>query len=84
VINVLIDTGLGSLPLVGDLFDFVWKANQKNSELLAHYEQSPQQTKRRSVLENTLFIFVMVIVLVLIVMFTGWLIGLLWSRIQAY
>ncbi|MEC9313966.1 MAG: DUF4112 domain-containing protein [Pseudomonadota bacterium] len=82
VINVLIDTGVGSLPVIGDLFDFVWKANQKNSELLAHYEQAPQQTARRSLLENMLFILAVVIVLALVVMLAGWLIGLLWSRIQ--
>ncbi len=84
VINVLIDTGVGSLPVIGDLFDFVWKANQKNSELLAHYEQAPQQTARRSLLENLLFILAVVIVLALVVMFAGWLIGLLWSRVQGY
>lgn len=84
VINVLVDTGLGSLPLIGDLFDFVWKANQKNSELLAHYEQAPKQTVRRSLLENMLFILAVVIVLALVVMLTGWLMGLLWSRIQGY
>lgn len=82
VINVLIDTGVGSLPVIGDLFDFVWKANQKNSELLAHYEQAPQQTARRSLLENMLFILAVVIVLALVVMLAGWLLGLLWSRIQ--
>jgi hypothetical protein len=82
VINVLIDTGVGSLPVIGDLFDFVWKANQKNSELLAHYEQAPQQTARRSLLENMMFILAVVIVLALVVMLAGWLIGLLWSRIQ--
>jgi hypothetical protein len=82
IINVLIDTGVGSLPVIGDLFDFVWKANQKNSELLAHYEQAPQQTARRSLLENLLFILAVVIVLALVVMLAGWLLGLLWSRIQ--
>lgn len=82
VINVLIDTGLGSLPLVGDLFDFVWKANQKNSELLAHYEQYPEQTMRRSLLENSLFVLAIVLMLALAVMLIGWLFGLLWARIQ--
>lgn len=61
VINVLIDTGVGSLPVVGDLFDFIWKANQKNSELLTHYEQAPEQTVRRSMLENLAFILAIVL-----------------------
>lgn len=33
VANVGIDSLLGSVPFVGDLFDFAWKANSKNLEL---------------------------------------------------
>jgi hypothetical protein len=33
VANVGIDSALGAIPLVGDLFDFAWKANTKNLEL---------------------------------------------------
>ncbi|MGH9880715.1 MAG: DUF4112 domain-containing protein, partial [Pyrinomonadaceae bacterium] len=32
-LNLGIDYGLGSLPLVGDFFDAWWKSNQKNVEL---------------------------------------------------
>lgn len=32
--NVILDAGLGSIPLVGDLFDFAHKANSKNLRLL--------------------------------------------------
>ncbi len=34
VLNVLIDMGVGAIPIVGDLFDFVFKANTRNVELL--------------------------------------------------
>ena len=34
-LNVLIDMLLGAVPLVGDVFDVWWKANQKNAKLLA-------------------------------------------------
>lgn len=33
-LNLAIDYLLGSIPLVGDAFDFVWKANRKNMTLL--------------------------------------------------
>jgi len=33
VANVGIDTGLGAVPLVGDVFDIVFQANIKNLEL---------------------------------------------------
>jgi len=34
VFNVAADYLLGSLPLIGDIFDFAFKANQKNLDLL--------------------------------------------------
>lgn len=83
VINVLIDTVLGSLPLLGDVFDFIWKANQKNSALLADYENAPHQTYRRSWLENLVFILGLFILLALAVMLISWLFGLLWARIHS-
>ena len=32
--NIAIDTIIGAVPVVGDLFDFAWKANEKNLALL--------------------------------------------------
>lgn len=38
--NVLVDTILGAVPLFGDLFDFAFKANLRNAELLKeHYSK---------------------------------------------
>jgi len=34
LINVAIDTFVGAVPVLGDLFDFAWKANEKNLALL--------------------------------------------------
>jgi hypothetical protein len=31
--NILLDTAVGLVPLVGDLFDFVFKANVRNARL---------------------------------------------------
>ena len=39
-INIIIDTAVGAIPIVGDLFDFIWKANLKNGRLLAAYEKN--------------------------------------------
>ena len=35
--NMFIDWLVGLIPLVGDLFDFGWKANQKNATLLREH-----------------------------------------------
>ena len=32
--NVAIDTGLGTIPVVGDIFDIFFKSNLKNIDLL--------------------------------------------------
>jgi len=37
VLNVLIDTGVGAIPVIGDLFDFGWKANAWNLALLERH-----------------------------------------------
>ena len=37
LLNALIDLGIGAIPLVGDLFDFGWKANVRNLALLERY-----------------------------------------------
>ncbi len=39
--NVLIDGFVGLIPILGDLFDFAWKANQRNMVLLDEALQRP-------------------------------------------
>ena len=48
--NVLMDLLIGALPLVGDLFDFGFKANRRNVRLLREHfgtQQRPVETVRR-------------------------------------
>jgi len=33
--NIAVDATVGSVPVVGDLFDAYWKANVRNAELVA-------------------------------------------------
>tara|TARA_R110000782_G_scaffold103732_4_gene191197 strand:- start:44 stop:517 length:474 start_codon:yes stop_codon:yes gene_type:complete len=65
--NVLIDTLLGAVPLVGDLFDFVWKSNQRNVRLLNQYLDSPRET----VVNSRLFVWGLGIVLLGLVILIG-------------
>lgn len=46
--NVAIELGIGSIPILGDIFDFVFRANQKNVGLMEQYIASPEPTKSRS------------------------------------
>ena len=43
--NIFIDWLIGLVPLVGDLFDWTWKANNRNATLLReHYEREVRRT----------------------------------------
>lgn len=48
--NVAIDTLVGAIPVLGDVFDFGWKSNTRNARLLARHLEEPAGTKRASTL----------------------------------
>ncbi len=81
IINMLIDSTVGAIPILGDIFDFVWKANKRNANLLAEYQQQPRKTYRKSLLENSLFIAVLVIIMLLFISLVIWISSLLWAAI---
>lgn len=35
--NVLLDFLIGEIPIIGDVFDFVWKANDKNVAIIKEF-----------------------------------------------
>ena len=75
--NVGIDTLCGAVPLIGDLFDFAWKANDMNLALLEKHAEEEHPASR-----GDWFFVVGLIVLLLVVaaipfVLAGWLIGAL-------
>ncbi len=48
VANVAIDSLVGSMPMVGDIFDAAWKSNRKNYNLLLRAEQLPSRKAKAS------------------------------------
>lgn len=44
VLNNLIDITVGAIPFLGDLFDFIFKANTKNMKLFRKYAEGPQES----------------------------------------
>jgi Domain of unknown function (DUF4112) len=46
--NIAIDASVGTIPVLGDLFDFVFKAQTRNLALLDTWLKTPHQTARRS------------------------------------
>ncbi len=65
--NVALDALAGIVPVFGDLFDFVWKANQRNVQLLNRYLDSPRET----VVVSRLFVWGLGAMLVGLVILVG-------------
>ncbi|HWS54109.1 MAG TPA: DUF4112 domain-containing protein [Pyrinomonadaceae bacterium] len=61
--NVAVDYLVGSIPFVGDLFDFYWKSNQKNVELLRERATATPEEARHGRASDWLFLAVIVLAL---------------------
>lgn len=61
--NVAVDYLLGSVPVVGDLFDAFWKSNRMNVELLRERATATPEQAARARLGDWLFLGVIVLVL---------------------
>jgi len=46
--NVALELLLGSIPIVGDIFDVGWRANRRNMSILAKYLPKEEQSNRKS------------------------------------
>ena len=44
--NVALDAAVGAVPLLGDIFDFAWKANLRNVALLERHLAAPNRAER--------------------------------------
>lgn len=51
ILNVVVDTIIGSIPLLGNIFDFAFKANDRNIKLLKkHYQEGKYQGKGNEII----------------------------------
>ncbi|PSB02634.1 DUF4112 domain-containing protein [Merismopedia glauca] len=79
--NILLETVVGSVPFFGDIFDFAWKANVKNLELLESHVATPRSSKRGDWWFAVLLIIGLFAVVLGIAALTINLFGYLWSVI---
>lgn len=81
VLNVAIDAVFGSIPLLGSVFDFAFKANNRNVALLQRHELDPDTTSaesRRAVRRTLIGVAIgLVLTLIAIVVLVTWLLSLL-------
>lgn len=80
--NIALETLVGTVPVVGDVFDVAWKANVKNVELLETHLNLPTPEAKKA---NPLYVFLLIaglLLLILLVAAVGFaIIGLLWNVI---
>ncbi len=68
--NILLDSLVGTIPLLGDLVDVAWKANTKNMALLEAHMRSPYNRQKT----DTWFVYLLlggVILVAIAISFTG-------------
>lgn len=69
VLNVLLESLVGIIPLVGDLFDFFWKANEKNLALLEkQLHSAPPQSSAENRLKATAVVLIILLLAGIIVL----------------
>lgn len=73
--NIILDATIGAIPVVGQIFDFVYKANAKNIRLLKeHYEEGKHQGKGTGTVVIILVAFTLFFVILMYLMWKllGW------------
>jgi hypothetical protein len=63
VVNIILDSLAGTIPIVGDLFDLGWKANVRNIALLEKHLEVAESNK-----SDRLFIFGLILLLTFIIL----------------
>ena len=87
-LNVGIDYVVGSLPILGDAFDFFWKSNKKNVALLRRHLAATPESQRTSRRGDWLFVGGLIAVLLMLLVgsvvaawyLVSFLLSQLWTR----
>ena len=81
VVNVAVEAVVGAFPLVGDLFDAAWKANQRNASLLNAWLDVPGAPPAPAwgpaLLVLTALLVLAVVTVALVVTMTWWAVAIL-------
>ncbi len=70
IVNVLVDTIVGSIPVFGTIFDFFFKANDRNVRLLKrHYQEGKYQGSGKGVVMVTLIVLLAIFIGLIVLIF---------------
>lgn len=63
IVNIILDTTLGSLPIIGDVFDLFFKANKRNLDLFQdHFQEGKYEGSAWQIIIPVLIILILIIV----------------------
>ena len=65
-LNVILDSTIGAIPIIGQVFDFAYKSNSRNIRLLKEYyeEGKHQGSARGTILWIVLFLIVFILIFI--------------------
>ena len=70
LLNIFLDAILGATPLIGQVFDFYYKANSRNIQLLKeHYEEGRHQGNGTGVLVTVFLVLVIFFILFIFLLY---------------
>lgn len=70
VMNIVLDSTIGAIPVIGQIFDFAYKANSRNIKLLReHYEEGRHQGSGKGII---LWIIIILIISFLVFGYVMW------------
>lgn len=75
LLNILLDVVIGTVPLLGEIFDVSWKANLRNAELLEEHIQNPEQTERQSKIEMWSLVLISIVTVFALLYAIVWLLN---------
>ena len=79
IANVLLESALGAIPVVGDAFHVFWKANRRNYKLLIREREQPGSNVRRDWLFLAVILFTAIAAVAIPIAIVIW---ILWPILQ--
>jgi hypothetical protein len=72
--NILLDFMVGNIPILGNIFDFAYKANTRNLKMLQEYYATgtPPKNPHKAFLSVILLIFVSIILTIFVTIWLVW------------
>lgn len=80
-LNILADLTIGSIPILGDIFDVAWKANLRNAIILEKLQENPDRLKTESSVLNWILLIVLVALLIGVIMAIIWVFVEVWNAL---